>query len=152
MGVAFLLRSFAFGDIDHGAHAFDDIAGRVEYGVTYFVDMPDRAVGKYYPVFQFVVRPFTERALKEFCGLGSILRMNALEKGLDRRNTRCRIEAQQAIGFVGPVRDLSRGAVVCPTARMAQPLCFRQIGLATPQSRFRAPSRRKQVCPPKGSR
>ncbi len=46
MGLAFLLRPLAFGDIDHGAHAFDEIAGRVENGVAYFVDIPDRAVRK----------------------------------------------------------------------------------------------------------
>ena len=125
MGLAFLLRPLAFGDIDHGAHAFDEIAGRVENGVAYFVDIPDRAVRKNDSVVQFVVRPFTEWALKQFPGPGSILRMNALEKCFDGRDTRCRIEAQQAIGFVGPVCDLSRGAVVCPTARAAKPLRFR---------------------------
>ena len=125
MGLAFFLRPLAFRDIDHGAHAFDEIAGRVENRVAYFVDIPDGAIGKNDPVFQFVVRPFPEWAIEQLACPGPILRMNALEKYFDGRDTRCRIEAQQAIGLVGPVCDLSRGAVVSPTARAAKPLRFR---------------------------
>ncbi len=64
MGLALLLRPLAFCDIDHGAYAFDEIAGRVENRVAYFVDIPDRAVGKNDPVFQFIVRSFPELALE----------------------------------------------------------------------------------------
>src|SRR2546426_10375968 len=46
------------------------------------------------------------------------------------------IEAKQAGMFLGGVGELAGGDVPCPTARMAEPLRFGQIGLAPPEGLF----------------
>src|SRR5208282_2382804 len=56
------------------------------------------------------------------------------------RNARFRIEAVRSIDLLRPVGDLSGRDVPSPAAGMAQPLRFRQIGLAPLQRLLGAPA------------
>src|SRR5260370_7381493 len=62
--------------------------------------------------------------------LGSILWMSALKECIESRMSTVLVETQHAVAFLGPVPDLAGGGVPCPTARMAEPLRFRQVCLA----------------------
>ena len=39
------LRPLAFGNVNHGTHVFNEIAGRTENGMAHCVDLPDLATG-----------------------------------------------------------------------------------------------------------
>src|SRR6266851_9440225 len=62
--------------------------------------------------------------------LGSILWMSALKECIEPRMSTVLVETQHAVAFLGPIPDLTGGGGPCPTARMAEPLRFRQVCLA----------------------
>src|SRR5260370_8002277 len=62
--------------------------------------------------------------------LRSIIRMSALKECIESRLSTVLVETQHAVAFLGPIPDLTGGGCPCPTARMAEPLRFRQVCLA----------------------
>jgi hypothetical protein len=71
-----LFRPLAFGHVHIRADNFNKIAGRVENGMAYRVDVLESAVRKNRPENPFEVCPFTDCSLEDFGGPGSIVGMN----------------------------------------------------------------------------
>src|SRR5260370_42560250 len=118
------LGALALGDVDHGAHELNEIAGRAENGMTHLVDISNLATGMNDSVIQLGLRLLTPCCLGQFPELGLILRMDALKKRFESRLSTMRVKTQQSVAFFGPVPDLAGGGDKCPTARVAQSLGF----------------------------
>src|SRR6201982_2847994 len=105
--------------------------------------MPDglgvfnRSVGVYYFVLDPVFRLPPRCIAHGFIHVFAILWVDSFQERFARRWTFLRIESTNSEHFVGPVKRLLRRRVIGPTARLAEPLCFRQITLAPPQRFFR---------------
>src|SRR6202022_3545241 len=63
-------RPLALGDVDHGTHELNEIAGWAENRVTYYVDISDLAAGMNDSVVQLEVRPFALCSLELHRGPG----------------------------------------------------------------------------------
>src|SRR5207244_13107599 len=66
-----------------------------------------------------------------------ILRSKALKECFEPRRPRLRIETKHAISLLRPVPDFARRRRPRPTAGVAEPLCFCEIGFALAPGRFR---------------
>ena len=66
--------------------------------------------------------------------------MDALKERFVAQLSKLRIKTHQAVAFLGKVQDLAGGRSRCPTARVAEPLRFRQVCLAAPQFVFGVPA------------
>src|SRR5580658_5414091 len=96
-------RPPALGDIDHGAHVFNDIAGWTENGMACRVDVLDLAGRMDDSVIQFVCDLPTACSLSGFPDVGSILRMDALQELFESRWSAERFKTQYPVAFFGPV-------------------------------------------------
>src|SRR6266853_129231 len=120
----FFLRPFAFGDVNHGAHEFNQIAGWAESRMAHHVDDSNLAAGMDDSVIQLELRLLAHRCLAGFPKFGLIIRMDALKECFESRFSTVRVKTQHAVAFLGPVSNLAGGGRPCPTARMAEPLRF----------------------------
>src|SRR5271155_4022562 len=84
-----------------------------------------------------VRRPLKSAMVETCADPASILGVNTLEEGFNWWWATFGVKAKQVIMFARPVDNLHRRDVPCPTARVCQPLCFSQVGLALPQGFFR---------------
>src|ERR1700678_1823210 len=84
-----------------------------------------------------VRRPLKSVSVETCADPVSILGMNTLEEDFNWRWAAFGVKAKEEIMFAGPVDNLHRRDVPCPTARVCQPLCFSQVGLALPQGPLR---------------
>src|SRR6266851_4730991 len=119
-----LFGPFALGDVHHGTHEFNQIAGWAENGMAHPVDISNLAAGMNDSVIQLGLRLLTPRCLGHFPELGLIIRMDALKNCFESRQSTMRVKTQQSVAFFGPVPDLAGGGDKCPTARVAQSLRF----------------------------
>src|SRR5713226_877771 len=140
MGLAraqFFLRPFAFGDVNHGTHEFNQIAGWAENGMAHHVDVSNLAAGMNDSITQLELRLLAPRYLGCFPNLGLIIGMDAVHKCFESRFSTVRVKTQHPEAFLGPVPELSRSGSPCPTARMAEPLRICSVCLALPKRLFR---------------
>src|SRR5580700_1654676 len=121
----------AFGDVHYCADVFSEIAGWTENRMPYCVDVPDVASGMKDSVIEFEPRLFAACSFELFHRPGLIIRVNTLKECLESRHISVRFETEDAVAFLGPIRDLSRSRSACPTACVAEPLRFRQISLTS---------------------
>src|SRR5260370_14858554 len=121
-----LFGPFALGDVHHGTHEFNQIAGWAENGMAHPVDISNLAAGMNDSVIQLELRLLAPRCLGCFPNFGLIVRMNALKECFESRVSTVRVQTHHAVAFLGPVPDLARSRDPCrrPTARMAEPLRF----------------------------
>src|SRR6266853_2277123 len=135
----FLLRPLALGDVDHGAHELNQIAGWAENGMAHHVDVSNLAAGMNDSVILLEICFHTQCCLGGCRLFGLIIRMDALEERFESRLSTVRVKTQHAVAFLGPVPNVTRSRNPCPTARMAEPLRFRQVCLALLKRLFRLP-------------
>jgi len=102
------------------------------------VDIFYRAVRKKNSEFHFIIRLFSDCSIDCASPLGSIFGVNALEPFFPGRHTPFRIEAIYAIPLLRQMQGLSPRYLPGPTARVREPLRFRQITLALLQCFFRS--------------
>src|SRR5689334_11794925 len=121
-----LLSPLAFGHVHHGTYEFNEIAGWAQNGMAYHVDVSEFAARRNESVIQLELRFVTARFLDRFAEFGLIIGMDALKERFVSRLTTVRIKTQYAVAFFGEVLDLTRGRYRRPTARVAEPLRFRQ--------------------------
>jgi len=100
MAQTLFIRPLAFGHVHGGPDEFNDIAGRVEHGMAYAVEVLHRAVRKNGSEIYLELRPFTDGSLDDLEGRSSILRMNALDNFFEWRYTPFWIEAVHAVEFL----------------------------------------------------
>src|SRR4029077_11928880 len=74
--------------------------------------------------------------LDRFPNFGLIVRMDALKERFVSRLSTMGIKTQHAVAFFRQVPDSAHGRYRRPTARVAEPLRFRQITLTSPQRFF----------------
>src|SRR5260370_42366357 len=91
------------------------MAGRVENGMAHPVCAPNLAVGLYVWVIPPGPRLITPCCLGHFPELGLIIRMDALKKCFESRQSTMRVKTQQSVDFFGPVPDLASGGRQRPT-------------------------------------
>src|SRR5260370_2744452 len=128
MGLAraqFFLRPFAFGDVNHGAHEFNQIAGWAENRMAHHVDDSNLAAEMDDSVIQLELRLLAHRCLACFAKFGLIIRIDALREYFQSRFSTVRVKTQHAVAVLGPVPNVPRSTAPCPTARMSQSLRFR---------------------------
>src|ERR1700682_4704643 len=124
------LRPLAFGDVNHGTHVFNEIAGRTENGMAYCVDLPDLATGMNDSVIELEPRLVTVCSFCSFdCSFDLfqptlIIRMDALKECFESRLSTARVKTQYAVTFLGPVPNVACSRGRCPTARVAESLRF----------------------------
>src|SRR6266404_8832824 len=121
----FFFRPFTLGDVHHGTHDFNQIAGWAEKGMAHRVDVSNLAAGMNDSVIQLELRLLAPRCLGCFPSFGLIIRMDALKECFESRLSTVRVKTEYTVAFLGPVPELSRSGSPCPTARMAEPLRFR---------------------------
>src|ERR1700682_599843 len=117
------LRPLAFGDVNHGTHVFNEIAGRTENGMAHCVDLPDLATGMNDSVIELEPRLVTACSFDLFQPT-LIIRMDALKECFESRLSTVRVKTQYAVTFLGPVPNVARSRGRCPTARVAESLRF----------------------------
>src|SRR5205807_409936 len=120
------LRPLALGDVDHGTHVFNEIAGWTENGMAYHVNVSDLAVRMNDSVILLEICFLARCCLGLFPISGLIIRMDALKECFESRLSTVRVKTQHAVAFLGPVPYVARSRSPCPTARMAEPLRFCQ--------------------------
>src|SRR5258708_24967097 len=140
-----LLSALALSDVRRRAHELHQISGCVQNRMANSVDVFDRAVGKKDPEFYIVMGFFKDRSLDCPLPLGSICRMDPLETLFPNRHALCRIEPINPVPFLGQVNCVPSRYLPDPTARMSDPLRFRQVTLASPQ-RFSRPLAFGDIC------
>src|SRR5260370_31274136 len=127
MGLAraqFFLSPFALGDVKHGTHDFNQIAGWAENRMAHHVVVSNLAAGMNDSVIQLELRLLALRCLGCFPKFGLIIRMDALKQCFESRLSTVRVKTQHAVAFLGPVPNVTRSRDPCPTARVAEPLRF----------------------------
>src|SRR6266566_5397595 len=124
--LSLFLRPLALGDVDHGTHKFNEIAGWAQNRMADVVDVFDSAAPKEDSDFHFVIRLFTYCSIDCPLPPGLILRMNALQPFFPSRHALFWIEAIYAIPFLGQMQGVSSRHPPGPTPGMREPLCFRQ--------------------------
>ncbi len=132
-----LFCPLALGYVDHSTDEFNEIAGLAWNGMAYHVDVSDPAAGMNDSVIQLELRVLTRCCLDRFANFGLIIRMDALKERFVSRLSTVRIKTHHPVAFFGEVLDLALRRYRCPTARVAEPLRFRQITLASAQRFFR---------------
>src|ERR1700758_3296080 len=85
------------------------------------------------PIFRLLPRCIAHGSIHVL----AVLWVDSFQERFARRWSFLRIESTNSEHFVGPVKRLPHRRVIGPTARLAEPLCFRQITLAPPQRFFR---------------
>src|SRR5260370_24937559 len=86
------LGALALGDVDHGAHELNEIAGWAENGMAHPVDISNLAAGMNDSVIQLVPRLLAQCCLGHFPELGLIIRMDALKKRFELRLSTVRVK------------------------------------------------------------
>ena len=117
---------------------FNEIAGSIENRVFHQADVSRLAARKNDSAIQLVFRFFANGLLRGVDVPFSIQWMNALDAFFPWRQVPFDIEATDATPLLGGVGDFPSGDVPCATARVAQPLGFRQIRLGLTQLLFSA--------------
>src|SRR6202165_2066543 len=124
------LRPLAFGNVNHGTHVFNKIAGRTENGMAHCVDLPDLATRMNDSVIELEPRLVTACSFCSFdCSFDLlqptlISRMDALKECFESRLSTVRVKTQYAVTFLGPVPNVACSRGRCPTARVAESLRF----------------------------
>src|SRR5229473_2625128 len=98
--------------------------------MTHHVDVSNLAAGMNDSVIQLELGLLAPCCLGRFPNFGLIIRLDALKECFESRFSTLRVKTQHAVAFLGPIPDLTGGGGPCPTARMAEPLRFRQVCLA----------------------
>ncbi len=80
-----LFRPIALGDVDHSTHELNQIAGRAEKRVAYYMDISDVAAGMNDSVIQLELGLLAPRCLGCFPNFGLIIRMDALKECFESR-------------------------------------------------------------------
>src|SRR5208283_4186172 len=132
----FLLCTLTLGYINHGTHEFNQIAGWAENRVAHDVDVPDSSLGMEDTVVHFEACPLADCLLGLLTERDLVVRINPLQKCFVWRQRFTRFETEYPAALLGPVSNLLGRRVPCPTAGLAQPLCFRQICFAFTQCLF----------------
>src|SRR5438067_6917350 len=97
------------------------------------VDMSNGPGRKQDSEVQTIVRFLTDRSIDRSLPLISILGMNPLQSLLPARHTPFRVEAVDAVPFLGQMQGASFRYLPDPTASMCEPLRFRQVAFAPAQ-------------------
>src|SRR5260370_36687480 len=95
------------------------------------VNVPDGATGMHEAVVRFKLYLFTDLPLHQLFNPGLVIGMNPLEQFFESGQTIPWIETLNAVAFLRPVPDVGVGTPG-PTARLAEFLRLRQIGLTFP--------------------
>src|ERR1700739_4652595 len=98
------------------------------------MDVFNRSVRENDPVLVLVFRLLPHCIVEGFVDPFAILWGDSFQERVARRWTLLGIESTNSKHFGGPVNRLILRRVIGPTARMAQPLRFRQISFTPPQS------------------
>src|SRR5712671_3988663 len=127
-----LLCSFALSDVDYSSCEFDEIARGAENRMTNAVNVPDGATRMHNAIIDFFVGHFMLGPPGRRPKRRLIVGMNSLDEFFGSGQTIPRIKAQNAVGFLRPMPDVGVGSPG-PTARVAQPLRFRQVRFTAPE-------------------
>src|SRR5260370_42141636 len=98
-----LFGPFALGDVHHGTHEFDQIAGWAENRMAHSVDISNLAAGMNDSVIQLELRLLAPRCLGCFPNLGLIVRMNALKECFESRVSTVPLQTHHPLPFLAPV-------------------------------------------------
>src|SRR5271165_830458 len=123
----------AFRDIHRSAHQLNDLSRVIQNRMPDDVNMFERSVGQHDPVVVEGVYSFLLRLLKVAFYPSPILGEDLSKKCFLGRCAFLRIESKDSEHLLGPVGPFVTGHIQRPTARVAQPLPFRQISLTSPQ-------------------
>ena len=96
------------------------------------VKVLDRPVTKHNAVLGIELAFARLRGLIGVAHTRPVVRMNPVVHPVDRRQRLCRLDSAYAKHFRRD-EECSRRKIVSPTAGMAQPLRFEQVGFAAPQ-------------------
>src|SRR5260370_33021599 len=110
----FFLRPFAVGDVNHGAHEFNQIAGWAKNRMAHHVDDSNLAGGMDDSVIQLELRLLAHRCLACFPQLGSIIRMDALKESFASRFSHMRVKTQHAVALLSPLPKVHPSREPCP--------------------------------------
>src|ERR1700742_985896 len=100
------------------------------------MNIPDPPVRVDGPIIHRKISPVAGCSLDQFDNLGLIIGMNALTHCFEWRRLFSRFETYDAEALFAPVPEFVRCGIPGPTARVAQPLRFRQVGFTLPERRF----------------
>ncbi len=98
--------------------------------MAYNVNVSDPFVRINDSIVHFEIRLVADGFLEPFPAVGLIVRVKPLKKCLELGWRPSGVKAQNSVALLRPVPDLTGPRVPCPTAGLAQPLRFRQIGFA----------------------
>src|SRR6266446_7835154 len=127
-----LLGSLAISDVDYSSCECDEIARGAEKRMTNAVNVPDGATRIHNAIIYFFVIVFMRGPLGRLPEGRLIVGMNSLDEFFGSGQTIPWIKTQNAVAFLRPMPDVGVGTPG-PTARMAEPLRFGQIGFAPAQ-------------------
>jgi hypothetical protein len=123
------LSALAFGYIDVGTENLDNLSARGEPMLGGYVEILDCSIRQYDSELPRVVSFLAYRLLDPFPYLASIVWVDPLPHSIAARKALQRINPPDAVVFLRII-DSRQGPIGDPGASVAQPLCFRQIGLA----------------------
>src|SRR5260370_25599228 len=95
----FFFRPLTLGDVNHGTHEFNQIAGWAENGMAHYVDVSNLAAGMNDSVIQVGLCLLTPCCQGHFPELGLIIRMDTLKNCLESRQPIVRVKTQQSVTF-----------------------------------------------------
>ena len=127
------LGAFAFRDVDRRAYEFDELSSGVEHRMSDVVDMFHRSIGQNNPVIIGIFCFRMGLPAKALSHPVAIFRVHVAPEYFAARAF-LRIQSKNSKVFVGPVSRFSRRGVIGPAARLGEPLRFREMRLAPPQS------------------
>ena len=131
--LSFFLRSPALGHVHQCPDEFDHIAGGGDNRVANDMDLSDLAARMHNSIVVVEIRLSPDCFPKTFSSSGPIIGMDTSLEFFKSRWSPCGIETRYAEYFFGPVGMFADRRDTCPTARVAKPLRFRQIGFAASQ-------------------
>src|SRR6266478_7310910 len=97
------------------------------------MDVPDSSLGMEDTVVHLEVCPLADCLLGLLTERDLVIRINPLQKCFVWRQWFTRFETEYPAALLGPVSDLKGRRVPCPTARLAEPLRFRQVCFTGPE-------------------
>ncbi len=92
----FFLRPFSLGDVNHGTHELNQIAGWAENGMAHPVDVSNLAAGMNDSVILLEICFHTQCCLGRCPLFGLIIRMDALEERFESRLSTVRVKSPEA--------------------------------------------------------
>src|SRR6202011_2535947 len=132
-----LFGTFAFSDIDDGAHELDKMTGFIANRMTYSMNIPDRTARMNDSIVGFELRFVANRVFKQSPDPDLVLRTKALKKCLKSWRPSHGIKTAPSVSFPGPIPDFPGSRRPYPAPGMAEPLRFREIRFALASGRFR---------------